>query len=264
MRSRLILLRRPLSGAQVIAVWLGLVGLWWLAAYTQRGPGTLLPYPDTVFSNLWDGRSAYLANAGTTLHEAALGFGFATVIAIVAALAATWAGSLSGVIQNLAIALYAMPLLALAPALVLWTGSGLTTKVIIAALASFFPIMINLTQALRTTSPQALELMRSAGASRWAAFRYVELPYALPMLFSGLMIAGPAAVIGAMLAEWVGANQGLGILLVDSMQEFNIPELYGCMVVASLLSLLLYTLFALSGRRLFPWHPSLQPIGASR
>ena len=93
-------------------------------------------------------------------------------------------------------------------------------------------------------------------------FLHVELPYALPMLFSGLMIAGPAAVIGAMLAEWVGANQGLGILLVDAMQQFNIPELYACMVAASLLSLLVYLLFSLVGRRLFPWHPSLRPIGA--
>jgi ABC-type nitrate/sulfonate/bicarbonate transport system permease component len=256
--------RRPRGLAETVTAWLALLGVWWLIAATQQHPTTLWPEPSTIASTLWKLRGAYLTNAGTTLHEAALGFSVATGVAIIAALASQWVASLSAVIQNLAIALYAMPLLALAPALVLWTGAGLATKVIIAALASFFPILINLTQALRTTSPQALELMRSAGASRWQAFRYVELPYALPMLFSGLMIAGPTAVIGAMLAEWVGANQGLGILLVDSMQEFQIPELYGCMIVASLLSLLIYLLFALIGRRLFPWHPSLRPIGAGR
>ena len=169
-------LRRPAGRWLSHLVWLALIGVWWLVAESVKGPAALLPTPDQVASNLWNLRTAYLQNAAATLREAALGFGVASTIAILAALIARSVGSLSGVIQNLAIGLYAMPLLALAPALVLWTGAGLLTKVIIAALASFFPILINLTQALRTTSPQALELMRSAGPHEWTPFSTSNCP----------------------------------------------------------------------------------------
>jgi ABC-type nitrate/sulfonate/bicarbonate transport system permease component len=247
-----------------LLVWLALLGVWWAISATQQHPGTLWPEPNQVASTLWTLRSAFLTNAGTTVHEAALGFLVAVVLAVAGALISQRAGSLSSVLQHLALSVYALPLIALAPVIVLWTGSGLETKVIIAAIASFFPVFINLTQALRTTNAQAVELMDIGGASGWQTFRFVELPYALPMLFAGFTVAAPAAILGAMLAEWVGANQGLGIQLLNSMQEYQIPELYGCLVVASVLSLISWAAFTLIGRRLFPWHASLQPVGAQR
>ncbi len=247
-----------------LTVWLVLLGAWWLIAALQQHPGTLWPTPKQVASTLWTFRSAYLTNASATLQEAALGFVVATALAVGVALIGERYRPLARSLQRLAIALYALPLIALAPVLVLWTGSGLTTKVVIAALAAFFPILINLSQALRTTEAQALELMRIGGASGWQTFRYVELPYALPMLFAGCTIAAPAAILGAMLAEWVGADRGLGILLLTATQNYAIAELYGGLIVASLLSLAVWLLFTFSGRRLFPWHPSLQPINLSR
>jgi ABC-type nitrate/sulfonate/bicarbonate transport system permease component len=256
--------RRLRSAPISVALWLALLGIWWLVAATNQHAGTLWPLPNTVASTLWTLRSAFLTNAGATLHEAGIGFAVAVIAAVVIAIVGNRIRSLSGVLQNLALVIYSLPLIAIAPVLVLWIGSGLTTKVIIAALSAFFPILINLTQALRTTKPQARELMQSGGASSWQTFRHVELPYALPMLFASFTVAGPAAIVGAMLAEWVGANDGLGIQLLNSMQEYDVPELYGCLVVAALLSLLSYLLFELLGRRLFPWHASLQPVGSHR
>jgi ABC-type nitrate/sulfonate/bicarbonate transport system permease component len=250
-------LRGPLADA---AVWLALLALWWLIAATQQHRGTLWPTPSQVASSLWTLRSAFASNASVTLQEAALGFLVAVALAVIVALVGERYRPLAGTLQRLAIGVYALPLIALAPVLVLWTGSGLTTKIIIAALASFFPVLINLTQALRTTNAQALELMRLGGASSWQMFRYVELPYALPMLFAAFTVAAPAAILGAMLAEWVGADRGLGIQLLNSMQNYAIAELYGCLAVASFLSLAAWLLFTLVGRRLFPWHPSLAPI----
>jgi ABC-type nitrate/sulfonate/bicarbonate transport system permease component len=243
--------RRLGSPATSAGVWLVLLGVWWLIAATQHHAGTLWPEPNQVASTLWHLRRAFLTNVGTTLHEAAIGFVVATALAILGAVASQRIGSLTAIFQHLAVAVYALP----------WIASGLETKVIIAALASFFPVFINLTQALRTTDAQSLELMRVGGATPWQAFRYVELPYALPMLFAGLTLAAPAAILGAMLAEWVGANQGLGIQLLNSMQEYQTAELYACLLVASVLSLLAWLVFTLIGRRLFPWHPSLQPVG---
>jgi ABC-type nitrate/sulfonate/bicarbonate transport system permease component len=240
-------------------VWLALLGVWWLIAALENHPGTLWPAPAQVGSALWQLRGALAQNAATTVQEAALGFGVAVALAVAIALTSERYRPLAGSLHQLAIGIYSLPLIALAPVLVLWTGSGLTTKVIIAALASFFPVLINLTQALRTTDPQALELMRVAGASSWHVFRCVELPYALPVLFAAFTVAAPAAILGAMLAEWVGANSGLGIQLLNSMQNGDVPQLYACLAVASALSLAAWLAFTLLGYWLFPWHASLQP-----
>ena len=251
--------RRLGTAVGSMAVWLALLGGWWLVAAAKQHPGTLWPTPPQVASSLWDLRSAFVQNAATTMKEAALGFALGVLLAAAIALVGERYRPITGSLQQLAIGVYSLPLIALAPVLVLWTGSGLTTKVVIAALASFFPVLINLTHALRTTSPSALELMRVAGASRWHVFRRVELPYALPMLFAAFTVAAPAAILGAMLAEWVGANSGLGIQLLSSMQNYEIPELYGCLVVSSVLSLAAWLVFTVAGRRLFPWHSSQQP-----
>lgn len=240
------------------AVWLALLGLWWLIAALEKGPATLWPTPAQVASALWGLRVAFVQNAGITLGEAALGFAVGVVLAVAIALAGERYRPLAGSLHGLAIGVYSLPLIALAPVLVLWTGSGLTTKVIIAALASFFPVLINLTQALRTTDENALELMRVGGASSWQAFWRVELPYALPMLFAAFTVAAPAAILGAMLAEWVGANSGLGIQLLNSMQNDDVPQLYACLAVASMLSLLAWLVFTLLGRWLCPWHAWLR------
>ncbi len=241
------------------AVWLALLGVWWLIAVLERHPGTLWPDPAQVATALWQLRVAFVQNAATTVEEAAIGFAAAVTLAVAIALVSERYRPLAGSLHRLAISVYSLPLIALAPVLVLWTGSGLTTKVIIAALASFFPVLINLTQALRTTDPAALELMRTGGASSWQVFRHVELPYALPVLFAAFTVAAPAAILGAMLAEWVGANSGLGIQLLNSMQNDDIPELYASLAVASVLSLVAWLAFTLLGRWLFPWHASLQP-----
>jgi ABC-type nitrate/sulfonate/bicarbonate transport system permease component len=244
------------------AVWLALLGLWWLIAALEKGPGTLWPTPAQVASALWELRAAFVQNAWTTLQEAALGFALGVALAVAIALISERYRPLAGSLHGLAIAVYSLPLIALAPVLVLWTGSGLTTKVIIAALASFFPVLINLTQALRTTDQNALELMRVGGASSWQVFARVELPYALPMLFAAFTVAAPAAILGAMLAEWVGANSGLGIQLLNSMQSGDVPQLYACLAVASVLSLAAWLVFTLLGRWLCPWHASQQPAEA--
>jgi ABC-type nitrate/sulfonate/bicarbonate transport system permease component len=256
------MIRRASPVLASLGVWLALLGVWWLIAAAQRRPGTLWPTPGQVAVTLWQLRGAFISNAGTTVEEAALGFAVAVVLAVVIALAGERYRPLAASLQRLAIGVYSLPLIALAPALVLWTGSGLTTKVIIAALAAFFPVLINLTQALRTTNPNALELMRSGGASSWQVFRRVELPYALPVLFAAFTIAAPAAILGAMLAEWVGANSGLGIQLLNSMQSDDVPELYASLAVASLLSLAAWLVFAVAGRWLFPWHASQQATSA--
>jgi ABC-type nitrate/sulfonate/bicarbonate transport system permease component len=242
--------------------YLVLLGAWWLVAALNDKPGTLWPSPPEVLETIWDQRSALWVNGKATLEEAALGFlagvGLATAIALVA----NRFRILGEGLQQVALALYSLPLIALAPVLVLWVGPGMATKVIVAAFGSFFPVLINFAYALRTTDPGALELMRASGASGWQTFIRVELPYALPALFASFTIAGPAAIVGAMVAEWVGGNEGLGVMILFSMTSYDVPTIWASLVTASTLSLLVYLVFAVTGRALFPWHPSVQRVEA--
>lgn len=247
---------RARSWSIALAVYAVLLGLWELLAVLNDHPGTLWPSPKTVLQSIVDDPRIFWLNAGTTLKEAGLGFAGGVVLAISLAVIAQRFSFLRDNLYRLSLTLYSIPLIALAPVLVSWVGVGLWTKVIIAVLASFFPVLVNTTQALRATHAQALELMSVLGASHLQTLVRVRLPYALPAIVASFKIAAPAAIIGAMLAEWVGAERGLGLLLLFSMFSFNVPLLWATLIVSSLLSLASYYLFELIGRLLFPWHAS--------
>jgi ABC-type nitrate/sulfonate/bicarbonate transport system permease component len=251
---------RTASRAVTAGAYLLLLAGWWALALANDHPGTLWPAPPEVAQQIWSDRAALADNAAATLQEAALGFLFGLLLAIAIALVADRFRTLGEGLQQIALGLYSLPLIALAPVLVIWSGTGMTTKVVIAALASFFPILINLSQALRQTDPRALELMEIAGANGWQRFARLKLPYALPPLFAAFTVAAPAAIVGAMLAEWVGAERGLGLMILFSMTSYDVPVLWASLIVASALSLLSYALFAISGRRLFGWHPSVHAV----
>jgi ABC-type nitrate/sulfonate/bicarbonate transport system permease component len=257
------MMRAVRSWAIPLAAWAALLGLWELVARLNQHPGTLWPTPRTVFGTILDNPQVFWQNAEVTLREAGLGFGYGVVLAIVLAVLAQRFPSLRDNLYRLSLTLYSIPLIALAPVLVSWVGPGLWTKVIIALLASFFPVLVNATQALRVTDQKAIELMSVLGASGLQTLLRVRLPYALPAVIASFKIAAPAAIIGAMLAEWVGAERGLGLLVLFSMFSFKVPQLWATLIVASALSLAAYYLFELAGRLLFPWHGSARQAGVS-
>jgi ABC-type nitrate/sulfonate/bicarbonate transport system permease component len=251
------------SWAIPLAIYAALVGVWELVAALNRHPGTLWPSPQTVFWTIVHDPRTFWLNGVATMKEAALGFAGGVVLAVCLAVLAQGLPPLRDSLYRLSLTLYSIPLIALAPVLVSWVGVGLWTKVIIAILASFFPVLVNTTQALQTSDRRALELMSVLGASRLQTLARVRVPEALPAVFASFRIAAPAAIIGAMLAEWVGAERGLGILLLFSMFSYNVPQIWATLIVASLLSFLSYYLFEVLGRVLFGWHPSTRPVGAS-
>lgn len=234
---------------------------WQWMAVRNPGPGSLWPPPAEVASTLWTGRSTFLANTVATLTAASLGFVGGVALGTGVALLAVRSKLLGDSVYRFSLALYSLPLIALAPVLTVWLGLGLATRVVIALLASFFPVVVNLTQALRTTEPRALRLMDVLGASSRERFWLVELPYALPALVAACKVAAPNAIIGAMLAEWVGAERGLGIQLLFTMFNFQVARLWATLLVATALTLSAYYLFEVLGRRLFPWHASESPTG---
>lgn len=237
-----------------------LLAAWETLARANPQPGSLWPSPATVLAALVESRSSFLANTGATLLVAGLGFAGGAALAAALSLIALRFEQLGENLYRVSLALYSLPLIALAPVLAVWLGIGLATKVTIALLAAFFPVVVNLTQALRSTNPQAMELMTVLGATRAQALWRVQVPYALPAVFAAFKIAAPNAIIGAMLAEWVGAERGLGLMLLFAMFNFQVPRLWATLIVATALTSGAYLLFGLLGRRLFPWHASVSDV----
>jgi ABC-type nitrate/sulfonate/bicarbonate transport system permease component len=236
---------------------------WWLVAAARSGPSSPLLNPAQLLQSTWNNRSALYTHLNATAWEAFLGFAVGAAIALLLSVLTVRFMLLGRIIQKFALVLYSLPLIAIAPLMVIWFGAGLRTKVIIAALAAFFPVLVNTTEALLATSRQALELMQVMGASFTTTSWRVRLPYALPAMFASFTIAAPAAVIGATVAEWVGGDRGLGVAILAAMQSYNVPLLWSSILVVSLLSLVAYGVFAVLGRVLFPWHESVSNAGES-
>ncbi len=144
-------------------------------------------------------------------------------------------------------------IVAIAPVIVLWTGFDLRPKVIVIALVSFFPIAVNTADGLRSTDPDLLDLLRTLGAGRWQRFRTAELPASLPFLFSGLKVAAALAVIGAVFAEWVGTDAGLGYLILTLNNQLATAEMFATIAVLAAIGIGLFGLVRLAERLLVPW-----------
>ena len=149
----------------------------------------------------------------------------------------------------------AVPIAVIAPLLVVWWGFGITPKLVIIALVSFFPVVVTTLDALAAVDPDHLKLLRTLDASRWQLFRYLEAPAALPGLLSGAKIAVAVAVIGAVLAEQAGSSDGLGHLLLQAIPQLETPRAYAAVVLLSALALLLFGALTLAERLAVPWAP---------
>jgi len=153
-----------------------------------------------------------------------------------------------------ALALRSVPLVALTPLFLLWLGSGFATKVVIVSIITFFPMLVNASQGLRSASPAALEMMHTLAANSWQVYRHIRLPSALPMIFAGLRITTTSAILGAVVAEYIGSNAGLGFLVVDSFSRFEFTSLWAAMAVSAVLAILVFFATVLAERVSIPWH----------
>jgi ABC-type nitrate/sulfonate/bicarbonate transport system permease component len=179
-----------------------------------------------------------------TLMAAVVGFVAAACTAVLLGLVAHFVSGTQRLITGLAVAVYALPLVALAPILVIWFGTGLAVRVIIAALAGFYPILVGCLQGWRAIEKNPSELMHVLAATRWQRFYLLEVPTALPFVFSGLKISAASAVLGAIVAEWTGAERGLGMFMAYALFSFNVPHVWLAMVVCVAAALGSYLLVA--------------------
>lgn len=248
----------PLGVLAPLFLVLALIGAWQLAADTGALADVLgldsflVPAPSEIATSLWENRSLLAENAWVTLQEVLIGFGAALVIGAVLASVLHLSPALRRAFYPLVVASQTIPIIVVAPILVVWFGFGIGPKVAIIALICFFPIVVNALDGLGTTAAEQRKLMRSLGASRARTFTDLEVPTSLPYLFSGAKVAVAVAVIGAVFGEWAGADSGLGHLMLLDNAQLEIARLFASIVVLSLMAMLLFGLLALAERR-FAW-----------
>jgi NitT/TauT family transport system permease protein len=251
-RVRRLVWRRRLVSLAGIA---GAVVLWQAIITVFHVPQYIAPSPAAVADALVAQRRTLMVNAWPTILETVGGFVVGNVVAIAIAVGFVHNRNFQQTVYPLAVAIRTVPIVAISPILVLLLGrvSEYAPKIAIAALITFFPTLVNMVDGLRAVDPQALELMRVLSGTKWEVLRYLRWPTSLPYLFSALRIASTAALLGAIVAEWVGSQAGLGYLILATTYDFRTPLLYATMVVASAIALLLFALISLLERSLVPW-----------
>jgi NitT/TauT family transport system permease protein len=228
---------------------------WELLVRLRGLPPLVLPGPGLVLRELGHqlGEGLLWPHLWATLAEVLLGFALGSLIGLGCGTLVSFSDRLGRLIRPYVVASQAMPKLALAPIMVLWFGFDLTPKVVIAALISFFPLFENMVAGLQAVEPDEVELFRSLRASRWQTFLKLRLPSAVPFVVAGLRVALILSLVGAVVAEFVGANKGLGALIVAAQGTMNTPLMFAVFVVLTVVGILLSLLADLAERLALRW-----------
>jgi ABC-type nitrate/sulfonate/bicarbonate transport system permease component len=213
----------------------------------------LVPSPAEIGESLWEDRGLLADNAWVTLSEVLLGFAAAVALGVATAVALHLSPLLRRVSYPLVIASQTIPVIVIAPVLVVWFGFGIGPKIAIIALICFFPIAVNTLDGLGTVPAEQRRLMRSLGASRMRLLTMVEAPTALPFALSGAKIAAAVAVIGAVFGEWAGAKDGLGHLMLVDNAQLEVARLFAAIVWLSAIAIALFATLSLIERRIAWW-----------
>jgi putative hydroxymethylpyrimidine transport system permease protein len=236
-----------------------LIGAWQVAASTGAIASALhledflVPSPSEIATSLWENRSLLAENTWVTLREILLGFVCGLAAGLGLAVVLHLFETLRRASYPLLIVSQTIPVLALAPILVVWLGFGIWPKLAIVALVVFFPVTVNTIDGLRSADPETIKLMRSLDASRSQILRRVEAPAALPYAFSGARIAAVFTTIGALFGEWAGSSSGLGHLILQDNAQLETARMFAAFVVLSVIALGLFGLIALAERRIVTW-----------
>ncbi|SCF14987.1 NitT/TauT family transport system permease protein [Micromonospora viridifaciens] len=235
---------------------LGLVaatGLWWAITVVFEVESFLLPSPTQVVQAMVEQSDYLWDNSLVTLWETLLGFLLAIVVGVPLALTVTASRVLERTVYPLLLMLNAVPKVAVAPLLVVWLGFGQFPKVFLVFLVCFFPIVISTAAGLSSTPADLVELGRSLKTNWWQTFRMIRMPAAIPQLFVGLKLAITLAVIGAVIAEFVGATEGLGYAIVASGSSADTALAFAAMILLGVMSVVLFYLLAAIERLCVPW-----------
>ena len=242
--------RRILTPLLTVAA---LLALWQAVVVVGLVPNFLLPTPVQVVQSLVGDVPLLASHCVTTLAEAAAGLAAGVALGFVFAVLMDRFEGFYLAFEPLMTISQTIPTVAIAPLLVLWLGYGALPKVVLVIISTFFPITVSLASGFRSVDPDVIDLMRTMNASRWQIFWYAKLPAAAEQFFSGLKISATYAIVGAVIAEWLGGNEGLGVYMTRVRKSFSYDRMFAAIIVISALSLGLMKLVELAQRACMPW-----------
>ena len=239
---------------------LGFLLIWEAAVQITRTPPYLLPAPSLVLRTLAAHPGLYAEAAAITLGEALVGLLLGVLSGALIASLLTLLPGLEDGVMTLAILLKSTPMVAIAPLLTLWLGFGVLPKIIITALLTFFPVLVNVLSGLQRTDSAMLDLFRSWHADRWETFFHLRAPYALPYLFSALKISAPLSLIGAVVAEWTGASGGLGRTMWLAYSNLNLPYMFAAILLLAAGGMALFRLLDRLEKKVIFWQGNMVEV----
>lgn len=221
----------------------------------------IFPSPLNVLHELIAEPAYLLENAGYTIGASLLGFGFSVVVGILMAVGIVYSKFLDKTLLTTLVASNAVPKVAIAPLFILWVGTGIESKVLMAFLVSIFPMVVDSVVGLRSVDPGMLELARTYKGSKLQMFWKIRFPNALPSIFAGMKVAISLALIGTIVGEFVGANRGLGYVILQSQGTYNTPRVFAAILILTVIGIVYYQLVDLIERKAMPWHVSHRHLG---
>lgn len=241
-----------------VATVAGVLALWQAVCSLGFVPSFLLPSPVQVAQAVAGDFDLLMAHAGVTLAEALAGLALGVAFGFSIALCMDRFRVVNAALSPLVTVSQTIPTVAIAPLLVLWLGYGMEPKVLLVALTTFFPITVSLAQGFRSVDPDAIDLMRVMGASWWQMFWLVKVPAAAGSFFGGLRISATYAVVGAVVAEWLGGFEGLGVYMTRVRKSYSYDQMFAAILVISALSLALMGAVGLLERACMPWRRAIK------
>ena len=253
--------RTGVNGSVIAGVGLiVLIALWIFCVRVLRVPPYIMPAPEAVLNALWSGLAidpaspkGYYLPLWSTLSNAATGFAIGTGLGLVLGSLMAESRTVEKLLMPYAFALQSLPKVAIAPLVVIWFGFGDGSKVAIAALLAFFPVLINSFTGLRSIEPEKLDLMRSLSATRFETYRIVKLPNAAPFIFAGLDMAVVYALLGAIVAEFLGAQQGMGVVITQAQSVSDVAGVFAALVILGVLGIVLHSSVRRLEHRVVHW-----------
>ncbi|HEY3683865.1 MAG TPA: ABC transporter permease [Streptosporangiaceae bacterium] len=229
---------------------------WWAVTASGLVAPYLVPSPGLTFHTM-AAKSGYLmTHTWVTAYETVAGFAVAVAVGVLAAVVMVYSSSVEKTLYPVLLFAQVIPKIAIAPLFVVWLGFGAGPKIVVAVLVAFFPVVIAMVTGLKAVDPEMIELSATMGAGPLKTFAKIRFPASLPYLFSGLKVAVTLAVTGAVVGEFVGANSGLGFVILQANGNLDTPMLFAGLIIMSLIGVVLFVLVELAEQLLLPWHAS--------
>lgn len=243
-------LRQIGRGAAAIVL---VIVAWEVVVRLFRVPNYVLPAPTEIAGTIKAEWALLLQYTYITVAETVVGFALAIIFGVAAAILVTTSERIKDTVMPLVVVTQLVPKVAIAPLILIWCGYGISSKIVMAFLIAFFPIVIDMIAGLTMVEKDLVDLLRSLGAGRWKIFMKAQVPNSLPFLFSGMRVSITFAIIGAIVGEFVGGSQGLGYLIVVSTSQLKTDVVFASLVVLTGVGFALFAVVGVGERLLIPW-----------